>query len=246
MRFRKCFNRVGFVLACCGAFTAAQVTPAAAAVNITLGNDPFTFPIFSYRDIPFRTVIRQQYDFSCGSAALATLLKFHYGKNTNEAEIFQAMYLAGDQEKIQKVGFSLLDMKQYLDRNGFPSDGYRMTLDDVLKTGVPAITVIAIGAYRHFVVIKGVQNDMVLVGDPALGLKTYPKADFEKIWNGIVFMIHKDAVPDPKFNVVAEWTPWARAPVGSPLDSHSLFGVNVTLPVVYQVLQSSSFSGAGQ
>lgn len=246
MRSSRFVNRLSLALACCGSLALVSAEAVRADVNLRIGNDLFSFPIRSYRDIPFRSVIRQQYDFSCGSAALATLLKYHYGRETNEAEIFKAMYLAGDQAKIQKVGFSLLDMKMYLDSHGFPSDGYRMTLDDVGKNGVPAITVIAIGVYRHFVVIKGVQKDTVLVGDPALGLKVYPKADFEKLWNGIVFMVHKDAKPEPQFNLAAEWQPWARAPVGQPLDSHSLFGVNVTLPVIYQVTQSASFNRPGE
>src|SRR3546814_13412897 len=62
-------------------------------------------------DIPFRSVIRQRYDFSCGSAALATLLTYHYGAPTSEAMPFRAMWEKGDREAIRKVGFSMLDMR---------------------------------------------------------------------------------------------------------------------------------------
>src|ERR1700729_913304 len=60
--------------------------------------------VTSFAEIPFRTVIRQQFDYSCGSAALATMLRFQYGKPTNEAEVFKAMYAVGDQDRIQKLG----------------------------------------------------------------------------------------------------------------------------------------------
>ncbi|RYF14189.1 MAG: peptidase C39, partial [Oxalobacteraceae bacterium] len=38
----------------------------------------FTAPVTSLIGRRFETVVRQQYDFSCGSAALATLLRYHY------------------------------------------------------------------------------------------------------------------------------------------------------------------------
>src|ERR1700710_2401501 len=59
----------------------------------------------------FGTVIRQQYDFSCGSAALATVLHYHYGLPRGETDVFAGMWQDGDQANIRKVGFSLLDMK---------------------------------------------------------------------------------------------------------------------------------------
>jgi ABC-type bacteriocin/lantibiotic exporter with double-glycine peptidase domain len=129
-------------------------------------------------------------------------------------------------------------MKRYLERNGFRADGFRMTLDDIEKNRVPAITLLTIGTYKHFVVIKGVQNGRILVGDPALGLKTYPRQDFEKMWNGIAFLI-RDPPPADKiaFNRSEEWGPWARAPSSERLDAHSLFGINASLPTIYQVTQ---------
>jgi predicted double-glycine peptidase len=192
----------------------------------------------SYRDIPFRTTVRQRYDYSCGSAAVATLLRYHYGRDVGEEEIFKSMYLEGDQARIRMVGFSLFDMKQYLERNGFRADGFRMTLDDIEKNRIPAITLLTVGTYKHFVVIKGAQNGRILVGDPALGLKTYGRRDFEKMWNGIVFLI-RDAMPADKvaFNRTEEWTPWARAPSSERLDAHSLFGINANLPTIYQIQQ---------
>ena len=46
--------------------------PAAAQVAIVEGGANYSLNVISMRDIPFRTVVRQQYDYSCGSAALAT------------------------------------------------------------------------------------------------------------------------------------------------------------------------------
>src|SRR5690606_40798166 len=53
-------------------------------------------------------------DFSCGSAATATLLTYQYGHPVTELEVFRQMYAQGDQARIRKEGFSLLDMRRYL------------------------------------------------------------------------------------------------------------------------------------
>jgi hypothetical protein len=167
------------------------------------------------------------------------LLRFHYGQqNIGEAEIFKAMYAAGDQAKIQMAGFSLLDMKQYLNRAGYEADGYRMSMDELAKTENPAIAVITVGPYRHFVVVKGVENNIVLVGDPALGLKKYSRADFEKMWNNnIVFMIHGGKANKGVFNRLEEWQPFNPAPVAQIVDTQTLFRVTTQLPTIYQVPQ---------
>src|SRR5262245_13822095 len=116
--------RMGFIAA---AAFAAMATPVAAQVRLgaEMGG-PVEVRVICYRDIPFRTVVRQQHDYSCGSAAVATLLTYHYGAPRTEAQVFEAMYAAGDRKRIEAQGFSLLEMKQYLDGQGYPADGFRL------------------------------------------------------------------------------------------------------------------------
>src|SRR5437899_5579433 len=57
------------------------------SVNLSSGVDGNVHVrTISYRDIPFRTVVRQQFDFSCGSAALATLLTYHFERPITEQD----------------------------------------------------------------------------------------------------------------------------------------------------------------
>lgn len=191
--------------------------------------------VHTWKDIPFRSVVHQRYDFSCGSAALATMLRFHYGVMVDEPSVFQAMWKVGDQAKIRKVGFSLLDMKRVLHAHGYEADGFRLTLDQLQHAGVPAIALITVGPYKHFVVIKGVRDGRVLVGDPALGLKVYKQADFVKIWNGVVFLIHDGVTKPPAFNRDFEWKPWAMAPLDGGLDRFTVTTLTEGLPPVYQI-----------
>jgi uncharacterized protein len=220
---------------------AAFYAQAARAGEVTLGNADtgnYNLHLTSYAEIPFRTVIRQQFDYSCGSAALATLLRFQYGKKIDEAQVFKAMYAVGDQDRIQKLGFSLLDMKKYLTSIGYQADGYRIGLKELGETAVPAIALIQIGSYKHFVVIKGVVGDHILVGDPAQGLREYSAQDFEKAWNGIAFLIHEQPASDPSpiFNSADEWKKWADAhPLSTAAVMQPLGPLLRDLRVLYQI-----------
>lgn len=212
-------------------------TPAAAQVLLSNAPGPVRVAVVSYRDIPFRTVVRQQYDFSCGSAALATLLRHHYGRDVDEAAVFRAMYAAGDQDEIKRVGFSLLDMKTYLEARGFRADGYRVRLTDLARRGPPAIVMINTAGYRHFVVLKGIEGDRVLIGDPALGLKVYSRAEFAQLWNGVVFQVHER----PRtVNLASDWSAWAPSRPERAMPPASLAELTRELPPLYQV--STTFS----
>lgn len=183
--------------------------------TITFGAGTASVPVVSMKEARFKGVVRQEHDFSCGSAALATLLTYHYGRPTSEREAFEAMFAAGDREAIQRYGFSMADMQRYLASVGFRAEGYRVPLDKLSEAGVPAVTLINTQGYAHFVLVKGIKDGLVLVGDPAMGMKSIPKAEFEAIWQGVVFVI-RDQVERGRthFNIAEEWHIRPKAPIG--------------------------------
>lgn len=188
-------------------------------------------PVASFKERRFRTVIAQQYDYSCGSAAVASLLSYHYGDRVNEAEVFESMYVHGDQAAIAREGFSLLDMKKYLDRRGYNSNGYRVGLDKLAGNDMPAIALIDHNGYRHFVIVKGVSDQSVLLGDPALGLRAISRNQFEENWNGVVFVIvNQPRGQSDRFNRYNEWALVPRAPLGAAVSRRSLAAFNLGRP----------------
>ncbi|MGH7017396.1 MAG: C39 family peptidase [Caulobacteraceae bacterium] len=233
--------------AACGAALLAGLLPAPAAraqLDLVAAGGVYGVKVTSWRDIPFRTVVRQKYDYSCGSAALATLLRYQYGFDIDEAAIFKSMWAAGDKKKIQKVGFSLLDMKEYLDREDLDSDGYKLNYDELATIKDPSIAVISVGSYRHFVVIKGITVKKVLIGDPALGIRDYSRADFLKVWDGVVFLVHDRKGMKGKFNLASDWQPWSKAPVGTVLTPGELsFERDLVSPEIFQVVQTQPVVG---
>ena len=207
--------------------TAALVLspPANAGVIVipsAAGGD-FSVKVASLKEARFKTTIRQKFDFSCGSAAVATLLTFHYEDPLSETEVFKAMYDAGDQAKIKKDGFSLLDIKNYLKSRGYRADGFRTTLENLAGLGIPAIVLINQNGYRHFVVVKGVAEREVLLGDPSQGARRMPREQFESIWNGLLFLIRdQQQVAKRYFNRQGEWRIHAIAPLGVAVQNSEL------------------------
>ncbi|MEJ8845948.1 C39 family peptidase [Variovorax rhizosphaerae] len=192
------------------------------------GGGDVTLPVTNMRQAKFKTTLLQKYDFSCGSAAVATLLTHHFSYPVTEQAVFEEMYAQGDQQKIQKEGFSLFDMKRYLANHGFVADGFKQPLEKLNEARVPAIVLINENGYHHFVVIKGVQADRVLVGDPAQGTRAIPRHVFEKRWgNKLLFVVH-NRMDIARFNLAADWRVAPRAPVGDGVDRGSMTAI--TLP----------------
>ncbi len=182
----------------------------------------------SLKEIRFRNTIRQKYDFSCGSAAVATLLTYQYGYRVNEQEAFAQMYAHGNQSKINREGFSLLDIKRFLQANGFEGDGFHVPLEKLVQENLPAIVLIDEKGYHHFVVIKGLRAGRVLVGDPARGTRSMPRELFDRAWkNHLVFVIHNRRAM-AIFNSRDDWRAAPLAPLGSSIDRTGLG--NITLP----------------
>ena len=192
----------------------------------------FNLKVESFKERKWHSVVRQQRDFSCGSAAVATLLSYHYDRPTPEDEVFKAMFEVGDRKKIMAQGFSLLDMKNFLDARGYRADGFRVSLDKLAQVGVPAIVLLNIRGYKHFVVIKGITPRDVLVGDPSRGIQRYKRGDFQKLLeNDIVFVIRTQVkTAKANFNLVDDWSAHPQAPLGPAVDQGNLANITIYLP----------------
>ncbi|TXL65582.1 peptidase C39 [Zeimonas arvi] len=178
----------------------------------------------------FRTTVHQKYDFSCGSAAIATLLTFHYGRKVSEAQVFQRMWERGDQPKIRAEGFSLLDMKRYLEAEGYRADGVQVSLDELASVGVPAIALVSDNGYRHFVVVKGLQRNRVVLGDPAIGTRFVDRQQFESLWVGGIFFVIRSHLDTASFNAPADWASRLAAPTALAVSRDGLGTLTLGIP----------------
>lgn len=178
--------------------------------------------IESVRERAFSRTVHQQFDFSCGSAAVATLLTYQYGDPITERDVFQTMWDHGDQAKIRQDGFSLLDIKRYLDARGYQSNGYEVPLEKLVENSVPAIMLISDHGYNHFVVVKGLSKERVLLGDPSAGARVMSRERFQKILvTPIVFVITNQR-QRALFNGRTDWRTEPLAPLGTAMSAARL------------------------
>lgn len=145
--------------------------------------------IQSMRERHFSDLVQQKTDFSCGAAALATVLRQAYWLDVDEKQVIEGMLAHSDQDTVKVQGFSMLDMKKYVESIGMRARGYRIPADSLDKINIPVVVLMDIRGYKHFVVMQRVQRDWVYVGDPVLGHKRYAREDFVKGWNGIIFAV---------------------------------------------------------
>jgi predicted double-glycine peptidase len=156
------------------------------------------------------------------------LLTYQYGHPVSEADVFVRMYDNGDQAKIRKEGFSLLDMRRYLESKGFAADGFELPLEKLEEEGVPAIVLLNDRGYRHFVVVKGLRNGRVLLGDPARGTRAMPRSRFEALWdNRVLFVVHNRR-EQASFNNPRDWRTAPPAPLDMGIQREGLR--NITAP----------------
>lgn len=139
----------------------------------------------------YRNVVHQAYDYSCGSAALTTVLNYYLGRDFREQQIMNGLLRYGEYDKIvQRRGFSLLDMKRLVTALGHPSGGYKGTFEDLMALDHPAIVPIKYAGFKHFVVVKKYKNHHVFVADPSLGNISFSEENFKSIWdNNVMFVI---------------------------------------------------------
>jgi uncharacterized protein len=158
---------------------------------------PGATPVRSLYERRNDKVVRQQWDLSCGAAAIATLLTYQLGRPIREHDVALAMLRRTSPLLVRaRLGFSLLDLKIYAATQGLGAAGFaRMTLAD-LDRSAPAIVPIRRHGFPHFVVYRGRRDDRVLIADPSFGNRTLQADTFASAWaNNIAFVVFDPAAP---------------------------------------------------
>jgi len=144
-------------------------------------------PVRTLHEIRRQHLVLQQFDLSCGAAALATILRYQHGEPVTERDvaiglISREAYLDNPEVIRIRQGFSLLDMDRYVESRGYDGDALGgMTYENLLDVA-PAIVPVRIHGYNHFVVFRGALGENVLLGDPAFGNRTMSRRRFIESW----------------------------------------------------------------
>lgn len=151
-------------------------------------------PVRSLLEMRHERVVVQQWDTSCGAAALATVLTYGLQDPVSEKTVAQAMLRRTDPLRVKvRGGFSLLDMKRFAESRGYSAAGFRsVSVDELLGMHSPIVPIDEHGD-AHFVVVRGLRDGKLDIADPAFGNRTMSVERFRAAWkDGIAFVVTRE------------------------------------------------------
>jgi len=140
----------------------------------TIGN----LPIKTWKDLRDSNIEKQDEDFSCGSASVATILRSFYGKDVYEKDILDEVIRVGDDGTA-----SFSDLEKAVKKFGFKAVGLTLSFEKLKSIKIPAIVYLRYRDKDHFSVIRGVnENGLVWLGDPSWGNRKFSESRFKSMW----------------------------------------------------------------
>jgi predicted double-glycine peptidase len=178
------------LFACTGGIGVAEEWPLDPAGGIVVAKKRHTL-----KELRDRYVVKQELDYSCGAAVLATLMRYYYGDDTSEREILELLNVRlrtlprADLLRKQRSGFSLLDLKIVAEQKGYKAAGFELSLDQIGKLVAPVVVYVRPLGYDHFAILRGVAGDRVLLADPARGNLSMNTSRFAEEYGGVIFAL---------------------------------------------------------
>jgi uncharacterized protein len=184
-----CLNIFGFLGLAVACLSARAYAGDVSFAGVLPNGAQYTTHVNSMQDLHFANIVRQHTDYSCGAAAVATILRYGYHLDVDENTVIDGMLGVADPVLVRQRGFSMLDIKHYVELLGLRGRGYRVDASRLRTLRVPVIVLMDVRGYRHFVVLKQVHDDQVELADSILGNRTMPLNDFMKAWPSHVLFV---------------------------------------------------------
>ncbi len=129
----------------------------------------------SWKTIRDEGIVKQDLDYSCGAAGIATILNQFYGQSISEQEILKVL----DNGNMRA---SFADMQRALPNFGFKAQGFASTYEQLRGLKAPVLVYLKHRTTEHFSVLKGIGENAVQLADPSLGHVTLSKSQFLNIF----------------------------------------------------------------
>lgn len=155
-------------------------------------------------EIDTTSIVMQSTNYTCGPAALATVLS-NMGINTTEKELAD---LAGTDES----GTTMYGLAKAAKEKGLNAVGMNLAVDDLQANDIVFLN---INGDPHYSVVIAVTENSVILADPSLGNVEFSKEDFEKYYSGNALVI-----TDPNENLINSTLNTNENSINSTLDTN--------------------------
>jgi uncharacterized protein len=148
---------------------------------------------WSYKEIKERQIVMQQFDYSCGAAALATIARYYWGDDIGEAHFLDLLPKLNLNEKELKDrienGLTLTDLRNLANKGGYQATMARVTFRELSQGKVPVVVGIVVKKHEHFAVFRGTDDRRVYLADPIRGQLRVPIEEFLEQWQKNAILI---------------------------------------------------------
>ena len=169
------------------------------APGVRAGTDT---PFYHWKALRDHELVRQERDFSCGLAALATLMTHYFEIPVSETELLERLDLPTTDDlarllqssensaeerarlkALQEKGVSLATLAALANEMGFQAQGVGIRPELLSRLRMPAIAYVEAGGEPHFTLIRGVDaQGRVQVADSSWGNRLFSAPDFARMF----------------------------------------------------------------
>ncbi|MCW8165629.1 peptidase C39 [Verminephrobacter aporrectodeae subsp. tuberculatae] len=167
-------------LGCCVLLFAAlaradNTPPGPEAVLLATHSVHGLIPVKSWKTLRDERIVKQDLDYSCGAASMATLLNSFHGQSVTEDALLKAMDKSDSRASFE-------DMARALPHFGFRAQGFAASWEQLARLKIPVIVYVKQRKDDHFTVLRGISADTVWLADPSMGNRTYSREQFLAMW----------------------------------------------------------------
>jgi predicted double-glycine peptidase len=149
-------------------------------------------------------IVMQKRDYSCGAAALATILRYYWGDSVSEEQVLAALQHILTPEEMQdriKNGLAISDLRRAAVEMGYLSTIGTLPFRELTESKVPLVVGISPEGYDHFAVYRGTDGEFVYLADPIRGNIRVPVCEFIDQWQkNAVLVVAKPNEEPPKIS----------------------------------------------
>jgi len=151
--------------------------------------------VHNYMKLKERNIVMQRRDYSCGAAALATVVRYYWGDKVDEEFFLDALDgLLTEEEIIDRIknGLAMSDLRRVAVKTGYQAVVGKVDFEKLANAKVPLIVGITLNDYDHFVVYRGTDYRWVYLADPIRGNVRLGVREFLDQWQkNAILAIHK-------------------------------------------------------
>ncbi len=172
-------------------------------------NHVTSYDVCSWMALKRQNVIMQKRDYSCGAAALATLMRYYWLDQTaTEEKILNKLPKALTAKELQeriRNGLTMTDLEKLANEVGYDAVKLKGTFSELAESKSPVIVGIVVRGFDHFVVVRGVGGPWVYLADSSRGNIRVPIDTFVSQWqeNAMLVIAPKGAEDLPPSSPLA-------------------------------------------